>query len=338
MTPFSIAGVQMQVSARGDNLPEMRRQLEILLHRFPWVQMVVFSELAAQGPLTQFAEPKHGPLEQAFRELAARHGIWLIPGSFFEIDEGQTYNTALVINPAGEVVGRYRKMFPFLPYEEGVEPGHEFLLFDVPEAGRFGLSICYDMWFPETSRTMAAMGAEVIIHPSLTNTIDRDVEHSIACATAAMNQCYVFDVNGLGDGGYGRSVAVGPRGNVIYQAGSGAEIIPVQLDLARVRWERENGILGLGQLLKSFRDRRVDFSVYRPESFDNRYLSALGPLHKPTRHQPGQGGSPLPEEVAPLQGAPHGQSQATAEHPNAEGHSHTHPAIHAVRPYEDTGT
>ena len=61
-----------------------------------------------------------------------------------------------MIDPNGNVVGRYRKMFPFQPYENHVEPGTEFLVFDVPDVGRFGVSICYDMWFPETSRTLAS--------------------------------------------------------------------------------------------------------------------------------------------------------------------------------------
>jgi predicted amidohydrolase len=49
-----------------------------------------------------------------------------------------------VINPQGEIVTKYRKMFPWLPYEAGTEPGTEFCIFDVPDVGRFGLSICYD--------------------------------------------------------------------------------------------------------------------------------------------------------------------------------------------------
>ncbi|MDX1710251.1 MAG: carbon-nitrogen hydrolase family protein [Rhodovibrionaceae bacterium] len=284
MNPFSIAGVQMEVSAGGNNIPEMRRQLKVLMQRFPWVQMVVFSELCAHGPLPAHAQPVGGPAEAEFQAMAAEHHIWLVPGSIFEIENGHIYNMAMVIDPAGGIVGRYRKMFPFEPYEEGVSPGHQFLVFDIPEVGRMGLSICYDMWFPETTRTMAAMGAEVIIHPSLTNTIDRGIELAITRASAAINQCFVVDVNGVGDGGYGRSTVVGPQGNVIYEAGSGAEIIPVQLHLDQVRWERQNGILGLGQVLKSFRDRRVDFPVYLPERFDNTYLNSLGALRKASRH------------------------------------------------------
>lgn len=283
MVPFAIAGVQMHVSAARHNLDEMSHQLAVLVHRFPWVQMVVFSELAAFGPLIENAQPLEGAIDAAFRDMAVKHGIWLVPGSVFERVGDKVYNTALVIDPLGAVVGRHRKMFPFLPYEEGVEPGHEFCVFDVPDAGRFGLSICYDMWFPETSRTLAALGAEVILHPSLTNTIDRDVEHAICQATAAANQCYVFDVNGVGDGGYGRSIVAGPGGHVMYTAGSGTEIIPVEVDFDLVRRERAVGVRGLGQPLKSFRDRRVDFAVYRPEAFDNRYLDSLGPLKKAER-------------------------------------------------------
>ena len=111
---------------------------------------------------------------------------------------GVVHNTTPVIDPSGQVVGRYRKMFPFLPYEADVVPGEEFLVFDVADVGRFGVSICYDMWFPETTRTLVAMGAEVILHPSHTTTIDRDAELAIARASAVMNQCYLFDVNGAG--------------------------------------------------------------------------------------------------------------------------------------------
>jgi deaminated glutathione amidase len=86
------------------------------------------------------------------------------------------------------------------------------------------------------------MGAEVILHPSLTGTVDRDVELAIARSTAATNQCYFVDINGLGAGGTGRSIVVGPEGDVLHQAGTGEELIPVELDLERVRRTRERGI------------------------------------------------------------------------------------------------
>lgn len=283
MTPFAIAGIQMYVSAIESNIAGMRQRLDVLMLRYPWVQMVVFSELAAFGPLPTHAQTMPGPAEESFCEMASQHGIWLIPGSMFERVGDRIYNTAPVIDPRGHVVTRYRKMFPFRPYERGISGGEEFAVFDVPEVGRFGVSICYDMWFPETTRTLASMGAEVILHPTLTDTLDREIELSISRTNAAINQCYFFDVNGLGHGGYGRSIVVGPSGDVIHQATVAEESMPIEIDLARVRHERSVGIHGLGQPLKSFRDRSVDFNVYRADGFDFSYLQSLGVLERQDR-------------------------------------------------------
>ncbi|MBK6489013.1 MAG: carbon-nitrogen hydrolase family protein [Gemmatimonadetes bacterium] len=282
MQPFAIAGLQLQLSGHGNNLPRMHERLDFLMAVFPWVQMVVFSELAACGWSPAHAQAMPGPAEQEFQWMAVRHKVWLVSGSHFELAEGgKVYNTASVIDPEGVVVARHRKLFPFLPYEQGVSAGSNFVVFDIPDVGRFGVSICYDMWFPETSRQLAAMGAEVIIHPTLTSTIDRDVELSIARATAATNQCFMVDINGVGDVGNGRSVVIGPAGDVIYQAGTSEELIPIEVDLARVRRSREVGLRGLGQPLKSFRDSTVRFPVYAGETRE--YLETLGPLARAER-------------------------------------------------------
>ncbi|MFT4606059.1 MAG: hypothetical protein ACI9W4_002805 [Rhodothermales bacterium] len=173
-------------------------------------------------------------------------------------------------------------MFPFYPYEVGVTAGSEFCIFDVPDVGKFGVSICYDMWFPETSRTLAVMGAEVILHPTLTGTIDREIELSIVRATAAINQCYVFDINGLDTGGNGKSIVCGPDGRVLYEAGGNEEMIPIEINLERVRRSRELGLLRLGQPLKSFRDHLGAFTIY-DKGATHPYLDSLGPLIRPTR-------------------------------------------------------
>ncbi|MEQ8708252.1 MAG: carbon-nitrogen hydrolase family protein [Rhodospirillales bacterium] len=296
MIPFAIAGVQMHVSATESNLEAMSAQIDIAMARFPWVQMVMFSELAPFGPLMHNIQTLPGPAEAAFCEMAARHGIWLVPGSMFERDGESVYNTASVIDPTGTVVGRHRKLFPFSPYEQDVDSGKDFLVFDVPEVGRFGVSICYDMWFPETTRTLISMGAEVILHPTLTNTIDRDVERAICRASAAMNQCYMIDINGIGAGGVGRSFIADPSGHILYESGGGPEIIPVEVDLARVRRERETGVRGLGQPLKSFRDRKVEFPVYDRAQPQHPYLGTLGPLAMPGRGSKAGVGAMEPKE------------------------------------------
>ena len=281
MTPFAIAGIQMYLG-HGSNADMMRQRIDLTMHLYPWVQMVMFSELAVYGPLLQHAQPLPGAAEEAFQAMARQHKIWLVNGSMYERRDGVIYNTTSVINPDGEVIGRYSKMFPFTPLEQGITPGKDFFVWDIEGAGRFGILNCYDIWFPETSRTLTAMGAEVILHPVMTHTIDRDIDLAVAHATSAMMQTYVFDINGLGAGGNGQSVVFDPNGRKLHQADATEQIIPVEIDFEQVRRSRERGIRGLGQMAKSFRDRPVDFPVYQ-KGFDRTYLDSLGPVATPRR-------------------------------------------------------
>lgn len=285
MKQFSIAGVQMYVGATASNIEMMKHKVELTVSIYPWVNMIMFSELCAYGPLTNNALVDISGFEKEFCDLARTHSVWIVPGSIYQRRGEEIYNTTMAISPDGEIVSRYDKLFPFFPYEVGVSSGDHFSYFDVPDVGRFGLSICYDLWFPETARCLAANGVDVILHPTLTPTIDRDVELAIIQATSATNQCFVFDVNGLGTGGNGRSRVCGPDGRVLYTASVGEEVIPIEIDIERVKRSRDLGLLRLGQPLKSFRDRKVKFDVYEPE-FNNEYLASLGPLEKPQRKVP----------------------------------------------------
>lgn len=280
MTPFAIAGLQLEVP-RGENTDLVIGEIDAVMQRHPWLDMVICPELAACTDQA-LAEPLPGPREARFQETARRHGIWLLPGTVFEAHGERVYNTAPVIAPDGEVIARYRKQFPWFPYEKGVTPGDQFTVFDVPEVGRFGVSICYDMWFPETIRTLAWQGVEVILHPTLTSSIDRDVEIAMVRAHAAQNQCFFVDVNLADPIGMGESCIAGPGGEVIYQAGKGREIIPLKLDLDYLRDVRRNGWQNLGQPLKSFRDSQVRFPQYH-DGYDSEALTALGELRMPAR-------------------------------------------------------
>src|SRR5258708_1309009 len=269
----------MAVSSQGDNIAVIGRYAAHIRKRFPWVGMLLFPELCVFGPNSAHAQALPGDAEERLCRIAKQNGMWLIPGSLFErvhSNEGdKVYNTTPVIDPQGQVIARFRKLFPFRPYEQGVSAGREFVVFDVPGAGRFGVSICYDMWFPETTRQLVALGAEVILHPTMTDTIDRDIELSIARASAAINQVYFLDINGVADGGCGRSIVVDCAGYTLHEADTAAQIIPVEIDFARIRRERERGLRSLGQPLKSFRDREVDFPVYAPDRSGDGALAQL---------------------------------------------------------------
>ncbi len=277
---FGIAALQLEFS-NTDNLARIAAEVATVKKRMPWVQMVVTAELATFGANPARAEAMPGPAEKKFCEVARKNKVWLIPGSIYERRGSLVFNTTPVIDPEGNVVARYRKQFPFYPYEKGVAPGHEPVVFDVPGVGRFGVSICYDMWFPETTRTLSWLGAEVILHPTMTYTIDRDVELAIARASAATNQCYFIDVNDAGELGNGRSIVCGPGGEVIHQAGSGREIIAFEVDFAYLRDARERGWQCLTQPLKSFRDSKVVFPAYDAGVAPSDFLSGLGRLTVP---------------------------------------------------------
>lgn len=276
---FTVAGLQLDLHA-GDNLPRIAAEVASAKQRFPWMDMIVLSELAAYGPSIGRAEPPGGRAETKFCQMARDNEVFLLSGSTFQVENGQISNVALVIDPSGKVIARYRKMFPFRPYEEGVTPGESFCVVPIANAGRLGVSICYDLWFPEITRNLVWMGAEALICPSLTNTIDRDVELALARANAAANQCYVINVNAGSPMGMGQSIVCGPGGEVIHQAGSGYEVFVVELDFDYVARVRRQGWQGLGQPLKSFRDRKVRFPAYQ-EGAESPPLAELGTLAKP---------------------------------------------------------
>lgn len=283
MSYLSIAGLQLELEAE-DNLSTIEQEIDLVKKRFPWIQMVVLPELCTYGTNTRLAVQMPGEVENCFCEAARKNDIWLIPGSIFERRDGKLYNTAPVIDPSGEVIARYSKQYPFYPYEKGVTGSDNFVVFDVPGAGKIGLIICYDIWFPEIVRQLVWMGAEAIIVPTLTNTIDRDVELAISRANAAINQVYFFSLNSAGRLGYGHSIVVGPDGTVIHQATSSRDIITVEMDFNHVRRVRERGLHGLGQTLKSFRDAGISYPVYQ-EGAGAGAFADLGALEIPGKER-----------------------------------------------------
>lgn len=279
MSGFNIVSLQLPLDGN-DNLDSIELEISAVVQRFPNTQMVLLGELSLFGAKIADNVDRIDDAYQRLSNLAERLEIWLIPGSLFERHDGQTYNCTPVFSPQGKLVTSHRKLFPFLPYEKNVSAGHEFVVFDVPDVGRFGVCICYDMWFPEVIRSLIGLGAEVILHPTMTNTIDRDIELSIARANAAMNQCYLLDINVAGNYGIGQSIICGPGGEVLHQAGAGREVITTRVDFDYLRDVRENGWNSLGQPLKSFRDANLNFPIYQSDTRKNPMLGSLGPLEK----------------------------------------------------------
>jgi len=288
---FGIAGVQMSVVPRdADATFEKMADVALNIHKqFPWINMVVYHELVVPA-LVQFVTPEDkdwwkknsgpvpGPQTDRLCKLAKKTRQWIIPGSMWEIYGNEMYNTSIVISPDGDIVAKYRKMFPWLPYEAGTAAGDSFCVFDIPDVGRFGLCICYDMWFPEVSRQLAWMGAEAIIQPTLTPTSDRPLELVMARANALFNQCYFFSINGIGNWGGGRSTIIDPNGRILQEAGTSQTFMTEMIDLDHTTHTREYGTLGLAQTLKQLRDSGHTFPIYENGKLPEGSFQQLGDL------------------------------------------------------------
>jgi len=254
-----ILAAQAPAPSGADPLREFAADLRTRMALFPQTRLVLYPELhltppAGEAAMRRVAEPLPGPRSEALCRLAAELGIWLVPGTVYEQGEDdEVYNTALAISPDGEIVARYRKCFPWRPWEL-TTPGDEFVVFDIPEVGRVGLSICYDTWFPEVARHLAWMGAEVILSPTLTTTADREQELVLARAAAITNQVFVVNLNAASPTGTGCSLIADPEGHVLMQAGEGPVSLTQVLDLGAVQRVRHFGSAGLNRLWSQMRD------------------------------------------------------------------------------------
>ena len=274
MAKINICSLQLDLKD-SDNFEKINLEVDKVLSEDEQTHMIVMSELAVSG-VKPDEEKSLSTFLPLFSDLAKKYDTWLIPGTFHEFEDDVIYNTCPVINNKGELVAKARKLYPWLPYENQITPGNEICTFEYPGAGIIGVHICYDLWFPETSRALAMAGAELIINPTLTPTQDREIETVMVRATAAQQQCYYLDVNSIGEQGCGQSIACDPEGNVLHASDDQEDIFTVEVDFDFVRNSRKNGIMGLGQNLKSYRDK--PFSSMIKEKRNNNYLESLGAL------------------------------------------------------------
>jgi predicted amidohydrolase len=273
--PWIVALVQSPPADGSDPVGDLAEAVARLLADEPRVQMVVYPEIHlyggadraedATGWFDSAAESLDGPTVTALGRIAAEHRIWLVPGSVPERAGGTIYNTALVFGPDGSLVTSYRKVFPWRPYETWT-PGTEWVTFDVPDVGRFGLSICYDSWFPESTRQLGWLGAEVVLNIVKTVAADRAQELVLARANAIVNQLYFLSVNAAGPVGTGRSTYIDPNGDVLAELPDDQPATTVlELDLDRVREIRDHGTAGLNRLWNQLRpeDAPIPLPAYR---------------------------------------------------------------------------
>lgn len=269
---LAIAAVQAAPLAIGAPLDGFAA--DVRAHRDVGADLVVYPELhlfsADSWPAEERNErlraasiPLDGPFVDELRDIARGAGVWLIPGSVCEKGaDGELFNTALAIAPDGTLAASYRKIFPWRPFEP-YDPGDRFVTYGLDD-GTVGLSICYDAWFPEVTRHLAWMGADVVANIVKTTTPDRAQELVLAQANSIVNQTFTVSVNCAGPIGRGQSIVVDPEGAILAQAGVDPETLFVTLDLDEVARVRAHGTAGSNRMWSQFlpTDHALDLPLY----------------------------------------------------------------------------
>ena len=192
-------------------------------------------------------EDGHGPIQEFLADAASRYGIWLIGGSLPLIGtaEDKVLNSCLVYDPQGARVARYDKihLFGFQKGKErynesaSIESGRRWAAFDSP-FGRVGLSICYDIRFPELYRAQGAVDLQVV-PAAFTDTTGRAHWEVLLRARAIENQCYLLAAaqGGTHENGretHGNSMLIDPWGRIVEHLAKGEGVIVGELDHARI--------------------------------------------------------------------------------------------------------
>jgi len=259
MERYVAAAVQMSSgSDQGANLARASTLVREAAAR--GARLVVLPEVFAwrgpRGEESAAIEPIPGPTTEAMAALARECSIHICAGSTLESvpGEARAYNTSCVFDPSGRLVARYRKVHLFdvdLPGRVTVResdsraPGTDVVTVPTP-LGTLGLSICYDLRFPELYRALARGGAQLLLVPSAFTFPTGSAHWEVLCrARAIENQCWLIaaDQTGTsphGHADWGDSMIVDPWGRVVARAADGEGIALAEIDLgalARIRRE-----------------------------------------------------------------------------------------------------
>jgi predicted amidohydrolase len=230
----------------------------------------MFNNLGSGSALRSGAETFDGPTTTFAREEAARHRVWLIAGSFIErLDDDHRLNTSVVVSPDGEIVAVYRKVHlfdvdvPGAVFRESAtfDAGDDLVVTHIDGIGGVGLSICYDLRFPELYRILALRGAGLVVVPAAFTARTGPAHWEVLLrARAIEDQLYVVAAGQIGSSGehrawHGHSMVIDPWGTVIAQAPESATEAVVLADVDAAERDR------VRQILPSLANRRP--SVYR---------------------------------------------------------------------------
>lgn len=229
----------------------------------------LWSYLGPKDRHAQVAEPIPGPTSDFLAGIARRHRLWLVAGSYLEAvaDQSRLFNTCLALSPDGEILARYRKLHLFdvdvggFSYRESatMAAGGEVVATDLSGV-RVGLTICYDLRFPEIYRRLAVGGAKIITVPSaFTRETGKDHWEVLLRSRAIENQVFILAAAQVGThppahSCYGNALIADPWGVVLARAGYQECVVSAELDLEYQEQVRKE--------LASLEHRRTDLFTF----------------------------------------------------------------------------
>lgn len=249
MTRIALAQVAVQASPN-DNLNVAQQYFDqaaaskAALIVFPETFMALSPPSMPNRERSDLAEPLSGPFVAHMKDWARQHHIWVAFGIFERPTQPdpqlRVYNTVVVVDNRGEVVGSYRKTHLYDAF--GFQESAMFLAgeklwspLDTP-FGRLGLMVCYELRFPEIARSLALDGSEIILVPSAWygGSLKEFHWQLLIQARALENTVYIAGCNQAGNGFTGRSLVCDPLGLPIAQASETTSFLTVDLDLDRI--------------------------------------------------------------------------------------------------------
>ncbi|MFH1276004.1 MAG: nitrilase-related carbon-nitrogen hydrolase [Candidatus Woesearchaeota archaeon] len=216
------------------------------------------------------AEQIPGKTSNFLQEVAKKHKVNLVGGSIFENDKGKYYNTALVINKKGEILGKYRKVH--IPHDEHYyeqfyfSGGDKFVQTEI-EGVKIAPLICYDQWFPEAARINVLNGAQILFYPTAIGWFDvlkknepwsKKRWQQAMASHASLNGIYTVGVNRVGKEGvltfWGGSCIADPFGEIIAEASENEEVLVVEIDLEKNNQSQEGWLFLKNRKPSSYKD------------------------------------------------------------------------------------
>lgn len=223
-------------------------RLVVLPENFSFLGRGEGDKLPIAESLDLLAGRGDGPTLGLLRELASKHGVWIVGGGMPEIVEGdskRTYNTAVAIDPSGALVARYRKVHlfdvdiaggPTLRESDATAAGRDLVVLDI-DGAKVGVSICYDLRFPELYRKLVKdRGAEILLVPAAFTAVTGAAHwHLLLRARAVENQAWVVAAAQAGKHNakresYGHTLVVDPWGTIVAERATEPGVVLATLD------------------------------------------------------------------------------------------------------------